>query len=102
VGSRAGLDFRFREKYLASAGIRTPDRLALSLVTIPPEVSLLLFYGVMSALSYINKTNDIKLTSIYMLCRQMYTALCYLTQFLLNAAQHVSSLYKALLQGLFC
>jgi hypothetical protein len=25
-----------------------------------------------------------------MLCRQMYTVLCYLTQFLLNAAQHVS------------
>jgi hypothetical protein len=38
---------------------------------------------------------------IYMLCRQMYTVLCYLTQFLLNVAQHVSSLYKAHLQGLF-
>jgi hypothetical protein len=37
----------------------------------------------------------------YMLCRQKYTVLCYLTQFLLNAAQHVSSLYKAQLQGLF-
>jgi hypothetical protein len=36
---------------------------------------------------------------IYILCRQMYTVLCYLTQFLLNAAQHVSSLYKAHLQG---
>jgi hypothetical protein len=35
-----------------------------------------------------------------MLCRQMYTVLCYLTQFLLNAAQHVSSLYKAQLQEL--
>jgi hypothetical protein len=32
---------------------------------------------------------------IYILCRQLYTVLCYLTQFLLNAAQHVSSLYKA-------
>jgi hypothetical protein len=32
----------------------------------------------------------------------MYTVLCYLTQFLLlNAAQHVSSLYKAHLQGSF-
>jgi hypothetical protein len=40
---------------------------------------------------------------IYILCRQMYTVLCYLTQFLLlNAAQHVSSLYKAHLEGLFC
>jgi hypothetical protein len=39
---------------------------------------------------------------IYMLCRQMYTVSCYLTQFLLNAAKHVSSLYKAHLQGLFC
>jgi hypothetical protein len=38
---------------------------------------------------------------IYMLYRQMYTVLCYLTQFLLNVAQHVSSLYKAHLQGLF-
>jgi hypothetical protein len=39
---------------------------------------------------------------VYILCRQMYTFLCYLTQFLLlNAAQHVSSLYKAHLQGLF-
>jgi hypothetical protein len=38
---------------------------------------------------------------IYILCRQMYTVLCYLIQFLLNAAQHVSSLYKAHLQGLF-
>jgi hypothetical protein len=28
--------------------------------------------------------------------------LFYLTQFLLNAAQHVSNLYKAHLQGLFC
>jgi hypothetical protein len=37
----------------------------------------------------------------YILCRQMYTVLCYLTQFLLNAAQHVASLYKAHLQGLF-
>jgi hypothetical protein len=32
----------------------------------------------------------------------MHTVLCYLTQFLLNAAQHVSSLYKAHFQGLFC
>jgi hypothetical protein len=40
---------------------------------------------------------------LYILCRQMYTVLCYLTQFvLLNAAQYVSSLYKAHLQGLFC
>jgi hypothetical protein len=31
----------------------------------------------------------------------MYNVLCYLTQFLLNDAQHVSSLYKAHLQGLF-
>jgi hypothetical protein len=37
--------------------------------------------------------------SSYILCRQMYTVLCYLTQFLLNAAQNVSSLYKAHLQG---
>jgi hypothetical protein len=39
---------------------------------------------------------------IYMLYRQMYTVLCYLTQFLLNVAQHVSSLYKAHLRELFC
>jgi hypothetical protein len=32
---------------------------------------------------------------IYILRRQMYTFLCYVTQFLLNAVQHVSSLYKA-------
>jgi hypothetical protein len=38
---------------------------------------------------------------VYILCRQMYTVLCYLPQFLLNAAQHVSSLYKAHLQWLF-
>jgi hypothetical protein len=43
-----------------------------------------------------------KIRPIYILCRQMYTVLCYLTQLLLlNAAQHVSSLYKAHLQGLF-
>jgi hypothetical protein len=28
-------------------------------------------------------------------------SICYLTQFLLNVAQHVSSLYKAHLQGSF-
>jgi hypothetical protein len=46
--------------------------------------------------------SKIKAIYIYLLCRQMYTLLCYLTQFLLlNVAQHVSSLYTAHLQGLF-
>jgi hypothetical protein len=53
--------------------------------------------GINQTLRYLYRTFLI----IYMLCRQMYTVLCYLTQFLLNVAQHVSSLYKAHLQGLF-
>jgi hypothetical protein len=52
--------------------------------------------------SYQLPSTQLIILIIYMLCRQMYTVLCYLTQLLLsNAAQHVSSLYKAHLQGLF-
>jgi hypothetical protein len=54
------------------------------------------------AASYGTVIKTVHVVVIYMLCRQMYTVLCYLTQLLLlNAAQHVSSLYKAHLQGLF-
>jgi hypothetical protein len=37
-----------------------------------------------------------------MLCRQMYTVLCYLTQFVLNVAQPVSSLHiRLIFRGCF-
>jgi hypothetical protein len=63
----------------------------------PSKNNLNLWTIIQKTLRYLYRTFLI----IYILYRQMYTVLCYLTQFILNAAQHVSSLYNAHLQGLF-
>jgi hypothetical protein len=74
----------------------TQKRILFSYIT-PRSVRLLF-----SSLGFCD-WNYVSYRFIYMLCRQMYTVLCYLTQFLLlNADQNVSRLYKAHLQGLFC
>jgi hypothetical protein len=60
----------FREKSFAFAGVRTPDHPARSLVTTLTELPLLLFYGITSLLSGINKTNEMELPPISSVLRE--------------------------------
>jgi hypothetical protein len=47
------------------------------------------------------KSIKFKVIPIYILCRQMYTVLCYLTQFLLNVAQHFLAYIRLIFRGSF-
>ena len=59
VGPRTSLDvfLQNRKKSLASVGIRTPDRPARSLVTIPTTQSCQHDHCLMTSLGYIKKLN---------------------------------------------